>query len=120
MASLLVIIFVVEVTVAVVNAIGATTINNLVWTPLPTFPNVGLHAREEMEENCETARLTTNWGIKNKTALGLVHLSPFRHLEPDTRAARAPKVIPQGAPRPERYEQPGRVCQVGEAATAAR
>lgn len=37
MASLLVIIFAVEVTVVVVNAIGATTINNLVGPPTDAF-----------------------------------------------------------------------------------
>ena len=49
-----------------------------------------------------------------------VHLDPDGHLQGHTRAARAPAVLPEGAARPERYEQPGRVCQVGEAAPAAR
>lgn len=49
-----------------------------------------------------------------------LHLDPVGHLEADPRAARAPVLVPEGAARPERYEQPGRVCQVGEAAPAAR
>lgn len=38
MASLLVLIFAVEFAVALVNAIGATTINNLARSPRPLIP----------------------------------------------------------------------------------
>jgi hypothetical protein len=99
MPSLLVVIFVVELAVQLVNTIGATTINNLVRKPC-------------VFQSCIIAD-------------SFLDMAPLPRA-PDTarQAVRRPaaeaKGIPGRPPRPQRDEQPGRVCQVGEAAAAAR
>lgn len=115
MASLLIIVFVVELAVAVVNAIGAATINNLVrkYSLRHAIEAAQVGRRKEHPRRGEivsSARATDRSFV---LVMEYLHLDAPGDFEANSRAALASTVISQSEERPRRYEQPGRIRQVG-------
>lgn len=107
MPSLLVVVFLIELVVQLINTIGAATINNLVRSPAMCS-----HPSARVSELLLT--------LRPNTAMADLPLPPDAAGQGLCRSAPEAKGIPRGSPGAHGDEQPGRVCQVGKAAPAAR
>lgn len=94
MAHLMLKIFVIELIVSIVNAIGAKKINDLVGFA-------------SMQDNVSL--------LLTSIALDVDQLSSHTDFEIGRPAARGPGRLPQGPKRTQRNEQPGPVCEMGKA-----
>lgn len=103
--NLLVLIFAVELFIYIVNSVGAGAINSLVR--VTNFA----HGME-----LPLARDDANPALLD---MGPPESPSDRDVEASSREPKAPERIPQSATRVECNQQPGPVCEVGEAEEAA-